>query len=44
MFGRPSQPENDRPSRKRWLGIPGLRGAILGASDPAPPDPQALDD
>jgi len=24
---------------KRWLGIPGLRGAIVGTGDPAPPAP-----
>jgi putative MATE family efflux protein len=33
----PPQPETDSASRKRRLGIPGLRGAILGAGDPAPP-------
>ena len=41
----PPQPEPQRPPgnppdkslRKRRLGIPGLRGAILGAGDPAPP-------
>lgn len=33
----PLHPEEDRPERKRRLGIPGLRGAILGSGDPAPP-------
>ena len=37
----PPQPEaNSNPprnERKRRLGIPGLRGAILGSGDPAPP-------
>lgn len=34
----PPQPEDVSTSkRKRRLGIPGLRGAILGAGDPAPP-------
>ncbi|MEO0477423.1 MAG: MATE family efflux transporter, partial [Planctomycetota bacterium] len=34
----PPNPEPDEsPKRKRRLGIPGLRGAILGAGDPAPP-------
>lgn len=32
----PPHPENDRPQRKGRLGIPGLRGAILGFGDPAP--------
>ncbi|MBX2852058.1 MAG: MATE family efflux transporter [Phycisphaeraceae bacterium] len=32
----PPQHEQDRPPRKRRLGIPGLRGAILGVGDPAP--------
>lgn len=32
----PPQPEPSQPKRKRRLGIPGLRGAILGSGDPAP--------
>ena len=31
------QHELAQPKRKRRLGIPGLRGAILGTGDPAPP-------
>ncbi|MEM9347362.1 MAG: MATE family efflux transporter [Planctomycetota bacterium] len=31
------QSETNPPKRKRRLGIPGLRGAILGSGDPAPP-------
>lgn len=34
----PPQPEDEKTrTRNRRLGIPGLRGAILGAGDPAPP-------
>ncbi len=35
----PSQPEDaiDSGKPKRWFGIPGLRGAVPGAGDPAPP-------
>jgi len=25
------------PQRRRWLGIPGLRGVLVGAGEPAPP-------
>jgi putative MATE family efflux protein len=29
-------PSGNASKRKRWLGIPGLRGALLGSGDPAP--------
>ncbi|MFK7790836.1 MAG: MATE family efflux transporter [Phycisphaeraceae bacterium] len=33
----PPQHDPGQPKRKRRLGIPGLRGALLGTGDPAPP-------
>lgn len=32
----PPNPDQDNRKRKRRLGLPGLRGAILGVGDPAP--------
>lgn len=40
LNGDDLSPENNSPRRgrwRRWVGLPGLRGALVGAGEPAPP-------